>query len=161
MLRCYLRSAAGYPGQPLGVSGLLQPDGPHPGLVLPELASPGVPVRGREDAPSAHEESLLHGEVAKVTNQNISTAPVVRNVQLAALTVCVLSALHCGLFDEQASWFLTFSDGTSCGYVGRIRISNCIRAPLSPPNSTELERSAEISAESAESRLVILCSHHP
>lgn len=63
LYRCYLRGAAGHPGQQVGVTGLLQPDRPHPRLVLLELPSSRVSLRSRKDPSSTHEESLLHREV--------------------------------------------------------------------------------------------------
>lgn len=61
--RCYIWGSSGHPGQQVCVTGLLQPDGSHSRLVLPELPSSRVPVRSRKDPSSTHEESLFHREV--------------------------------------------------------------------------------------------------
>lgn len=63
LYRCYIRGTSGHPGQQVCVAGLLQPDGPHSRLVLPELSSSWIPVRSRKDPSSTHEESLFHREV--------------------------------------------------------------------------------------------------
>lgn len=65
--RCHLWGAAGHPGQQVSVAGLLQPDGAHPRLVLPELPSSWVPVRSGEDPSPTDEEGLLHREVGPLT----------------------------------------------------------------------------------------------
>lgn len=65
LCRCYLRGAAGHPGQQVSVARLLQPDRPHPRLVLPELPSSRVPLRSGKDPATAHEEGVLHREVER------------------------------------------------------------------------------------------------
>lgn len=93
LCRCHFWGTAGHPGQQVGVAGLLQPDGTHPWLVLPELPSSRVPVRSREDSSTTHEEGLLHREVEPATTTAASQTTCCRvTVQLKKYST--LTAVH-------------------------------------------------------------------